>query len=238
MTLRSIDWARWYQLEESTLRSLERAYPPARILDILTETLGQGVRTRILELGCAPGRWLAWAQTRLRVSGVGLELDAEGIRLTRALYPSIPLVRGDAFALPFADRSFDAVYALGLLEHFENPSGILREARRVLAQDGVSLWSVPNILPGSLCRWHWKRLCPDLFEAHKAYSPDELAALVEATGFAVCSAEYNGIYIPHMQRVMSYLPLRWLFKLAETRSLAASVVVVAKPVENARALAL
>ena len=236
MTLRSIDWARWYQPGESTLRSLESAYPPARILDILTETLREGVRTRILELGCAPGRWLAWAHTRLRVDGVGLERDGEGIRLTRALYPRIPLVRGDAFALPFANQSFDAVYALGLLEHFEKPSGILREARRVLAPGGVSLWSVPNIVPGSLCRWHWKRLSQDLFEAHKAYSPDELAAVVEASGFAVCRAEYNGIYIPHMQRVMGYLPLRWLLKLAETRALAASVIVVAKPIDNARTI--
>ena len=238
MSRRSVDWARWYQPGESTLRSLERAYPPARILDVLKETLAQRIPTRILELGCAPGRWLAWAHTRLQVSGVGLELDAEGIRLTRALYPRIPLVRGDAFALPFADKSFDAVYALGLLEHFENPLGILREARRVLAQGGVSLWSVPNIVPGSLCRWHWKRLSRDLFDAHKAYSPDQLAEVVEATGFAVCRAEYNGIYIPHMQRVMSYLPLRWLFKLAETRSLAASVVVVAKPIDNTLTLAV
>jgi len=166
---------------------------------------------------------------RLNVRAVGLELDPEGVRLTQALYPGIPVARADAFAVPFADHSFDVVYALGLLEHFEDPAGILREALRVLRRTGVSIWTVPNLIPGSVCRWHWQRFSRELFEAHKAYSLDELANTVEATGFTVCHREYNGLYVPHMQRLMGRLPLRWLFKLAETRRLAASLVVVAKP---------
>ena len=228
MALRRIDWERWYQPAESTIQSLELAYPPARLLDVLIKYAPTGTKARVLELGCAPGRWLAWTKGRLDVRGVGLELDAEGVRLTQVLYPDVPVVQADAFAVPFVDRSFDMVYAFGLLEHFEDPSGIIREALRILRPTGVGIWTVPNLTSGSVCRWHWQRFSRELFEAHKAYSLDELASIVEANGFAVCHREYNGIYLPHMQRVMGRLPLRWLFKRAETRWLAASLVVVAK----------
>ena len=143
MTLRGIDWARWYGTTAGSIAHLEHAYSPARCLEALAAHLPRGADARVLELGCAPGRWLGWAAMRLGVLPVGLELDPEGVRLTRTLYPRLPVTRADAFGLPFFDQSFDGVYSIGLIEHFEDPGGIIREAWRVVRAGGTSLWIVP-----------------------------------------------------------------------------------------------
>src|SRR5262249_36743485 len=44
---------------------------------------------------------------------------------------------GDAYALPFADASFDVVHAHQVLQHLSEPVRALAEMRRVLRPDGV-----------------------------------------------------------------------------------------------------
>ncbi|MFP4458458.1 MAG: class I SAM-dependent methyltransferase [Candidatus Zixiibacteriota bacterium] len=56
-------------------------------------------------------------------------------------------VCGDAFGLPFADNSFDIVFHQGLLEHFREPLGIIKENQRVLKPKGFVIIDVPQ-------RWH------------------------------------------------------------------------------------
>jgi SAM-dependent methyltransferase len=51
----------------------------------------------------------------------------------------------DQAGLPFADRTFDAVVMLMVLEHVFNPFHAVREVRRVCMPDGYSVIAVPNI---------------------------------------------------------------------------------------------
>jgi ubiquinone/menaquinone biosynthesis C-methylase UbiE len=226
VTLRQIDWEQWYDLEAGSVSHLEHAYSPARFLETLGAHLPRRADARVLELGCAPGRWLGWVADRLKLRPMGLELDPAGARLSRRLYPQIPIVRGNAFSLPFASRSFDVVYSIGLIEHFEDPSGILQEARRVLQPDGLSIWLVPNLGGGSLCRWHWRTFRRPIYEAHRPYSLAELSEIVARAGFTVTHREHSGLYIPHMQRVLGRLPFRGALRRFEGPRLASNLVVV------------
>jgi ubiquinone/menaquinone biosynthesis C-methylase UbiE len=89
----------------------------------------------ILEIGVGAGTdHLQWARAGAVCHGV--DLTDAAIELTRrrlSLYGfKSDLKRIDAEKLPYADDSFDLVYAWGVIHHSENPANIVSEIRRVL----------------------------------------------------------------------------------------------------------
>jgi SAM-dependent methyltransferase len=228
VALKPIEWSKAYATWGLSTASLERAYSPARLLDVLRTFLPQAPTGPVLELGSAPGRWLAWVEQNLHLPTVGLDLDPEGTRLSRQLFPSLRVIRGNALALPFPDNAFGASFSLGLLEHFDEPLALLREIRRTLTTDGLMVCSVPNIAPGSVSRLHWRLFLSHHFATHRTYTLGDLVRLVREAGFDVLHQEYNGLYIPRGQRLMGHLPGRRLLRHFETTRLATSLVVVAR----------
>ncbi|MEZ4434341.1 MAG: class I SAM-dependent methyltransferase [bacterium] len=82
---------------------------------------------RVLDVGCGPGIALDLLRAqRPEVVGVGVDLSRRAVEAGRAAL-GLELVQGRADALPFADRSFDAVLATELLEHL--PHGVYEAAR-------------------------------------------------------------------------------------------------------------
>lgn len=62
-------------------------------------------------------------------------------------------VLADVRMTPFPDESFDCIYNIGLLEHFEKPEDVLREAFRLLRKKGLifmpvfpDIWSLNSFL--------------------------------------------------------------------------------------------
>jgi len=101
---------------------------------------------RVLEVGPGSGRALLGLAHGVGPDGrvKGLDLSAAMLRLSRDRLrrrrPPCPpgLVQGDALHVPFADRTFDAVYMSGVLELFDslNIPAVLREVKRVLPPAG------------------------------------------------------------------------------------------------------
>jgi ubiquinone/menaquinone biosynthesis C-methylase UbiE len=98
---------------------------------------------RVLEVGCGEG--MVISRIARRYPGIhvdGLELDAGALAEARARCPAVPLVRGDACALPVRSGSYDLVVCLEVLEHLPDPARALEELLRVTRR--ACLLSVPH----------------------------------------------------------------------------------------------
>jgi SAM-dependent methyltransferase len=147
---------------------------------------------RTLELGCGPGRFVALLSS-LGHEVVGVDpLEFPDWALLRDR-PGVTLESGlVAEALPFEDASFDHVACIGALLYFDDPEQAMREMRRVVRPNGRLVIRTPN--SGNLyTRRTGRRLDPS---SRRLYSLDELATLVESTGFRVVDRFAYGFWPP------------------------------------------
>ncbi len=131
----------------------------------------------VLEVGCGTGHFSRWLSGQ-GLATVGLDLSPAMLAEARTL-GGVPLVRGDARRLPFADGAFDLAAFITTLEFLEQPREALAEALRV-ARQGVIL--------GVLNRWSLlglqRRLAglfrPTIYDAAHFYSVGELKRLLRS----------------------------------------------------------
>jgi len=96
----------------------------------------------VLDLGCGPGSitvGLARYVAPSRVVGIDSApeaIDAARNHAAAEHMDAVDFVESEVYDLPFADDSFDVVYAHQLLQHLAEPVAALGEARRVLRSGG------------------------------------------------------------------------------------------------------
>jgi demethylmenaquinone methyltransferase/2-methoxy-6-polyprenyl-1,4-benzoquinol methylase len=90
---------------------------------------------KVLDLGAGTGV----STQELALSGayvVGADISLGMLRVGRRDRPSVPLVAADALALPFPDKTFDAVTASFVIRNVANTPAALRELARVTRPGG------------------------------------------------------------------------------------------------------
>jgi len=98
-------------------------------------------RKHILDLGCGTGMFIEELSTRAKFV-VGVDTSLEMLKVAKGRARETVLVQADADALPFADRSFDAVVSVTLLQNMSDPAVTVREVARVLRPSGVAVLTV------------------------------------------------------------------------------------------------
>lgn len=102
---------------------------------------------RVLDVGCGAGvEVVRFARAGALVAGVDVSEQAVG--LTRQNIGHQRLAAGlavaDGQALPFADATFDYVFAHGLIQYAADDARVVSECRRVLKPGGTVLFQVYN----------------------------------------------------------------------------------------------
>jgi len=103
-----------------------------------------------LEIGCANSIWLPHFARRFGFRITGLDYSEIGCAQTRAAYEAAGLdaeiVCADAFSPPGQLlESFDVVFTLGVVEHFDDTVGALDAFARFLRPGGLLLTVIPNL---------------------------------------------------------------------------------------------
>ncbi len=101
----------------------------------------------VIEAGCGPGH-LAAALAFRGYRSIGIDYEHETIAKGRTLFPGLDIRHGDILSTDFEDGYFGGYISIGVVEHFlDGPQKALREAHRVLDNDGIALISVPYLNP-------------------------------------------------------------------------------------------
>lgn len=145
---------------------------------------------RVLEVGCAPGKWLAWLAASEGKEVAGLDFAPGGVEETRRRLAAAGVPGDirceDVFRNSFEPGTFDAVYSAGVVEHFDDPRPCLAAHLSLARPGGRVVVLVPHYggLYGRLQGW----LDPENLSIHNLsiMSPHALdRAMREAGGTAV-----------------------------------------------------
>lgn len=103
---------------------------------------------RVLEIGCAPGKQLAYVSKVLGAKVSGIDYSTAGVGYTNKLFGALDIdgdVRcEDMFNSSFPSDSFDVVYSIGVVEHFDDPRQLIEIHTEFLGHGGTVLIAIPN----------------------------------------------------------------------------------------------
>ncbi len=94
---------------------------------------------------------------------------------------------------PFEDASFDFIYCSSLIEHVADPSGMLREVRRVLVPGGSMLLSFPPFWSLSMVGGHMFKPFHFFGERAAVFLTNRLRS-VNVDSYATAYGEEGGLY--------------------------------------------
>ncbi|MDQ7807538.1 methyltransferase domain-containing protein [Amycolatopsis sp. A133] len=121
--------------------------PEDRFTDYLISHLRPGAGARVLDVGCGAGGPAVRLAKKTGASVTGITVSGEEVRSATALAAAggvgdlVRFEQVDAMKLPYADGSFDAVWAIEALMYLPDRAECLREIHRVLTPGGRLVFS-------------------------------------------------------------------------------------------------
>jgi len=162
-------------------------------------------------------RILAWASEQ-GGHAYGIDISAPTVIQARTAFTNDPLrcAVSDVRTIPFRDASFDAIYSMGTIEHFDETEQAVAEMARVLKPGGRAIIGVPNrhdpflrpLLAAGLQAMGWYA-----YGLEKSYSRRALREMLERAGLTVV-AETAILFIPGWLRMLDLVCHSWCRPLA------------------------
>lgn len=106
------------------------------------------IKGDVFEVGCAPGKWLAFMAREFGLKPSGIEYSSAGMKATLDNFQILGLVPGSIFTGDFLqmkpEKQFDAVMSFGFIEHFSDADQVVDLHLQWLKPGGVLILGVPN----------------------------------------------------------------------------------------------
>lgn len=161
----------WPQLLKTA--KLTRLYKPREIFwKKELDRLKMRKKSKVLEIGCGQGLFLARIVEQYGLYGVGIDISSKSIDFARSHYSAknISYKVGSGTKIPFKDGSFDYVISFDVFEHIEEQKKNISEMMRVLAPRGKLLIYTLNKDYRFTLDWIWQKLGIDIF-SRAAHDP-------------------------------------------------------------------
>jgi SAM-dependent methyltransferase len=156
----------------------------ARELRTIFAGLGLAPGARVLDAGCGVG-----LSTRMLAEMIGDDAQVIGLDLSLPHLRSAPaarnvaLVRADAAALCFRDRTFDLIWCCNTINHLADPVAALRSMRSALRAGGRIVLAQSGLLPEMYFAWDAplddavRRACHDSYRARYGLATADTAGV-------------------------------------------------------------
>jgi len=204
------NWNDYYRGKH--LDSLETQGVKYYVLSILNEEVFSGKAKTIFELGCGASQILLLAAKKgLEVSGIDFNkesIDSLFVYLQNKRTKVGKLICQDIYkydCTPLSNQ-YDIVISSGFIEHFSNPTEVIRKWQIILKPGGKMICMIPNFL--SINAEILKKYDLDSWKRHKIITPKQLDEMHVIVGLEVNKA---AIYVGKFDQDM-LIPWKRIFK--------------------------
>lgn len=188
----------WEDNAREQARRLPIIVDPAMCFDehrLHQKYLGYARSGTVFEVGCSPGRWLAYFSKHFSLRPSGIDYVNDSAELTRQNLKlqgiSSDIIQGDFIDARIHEQAFDVVFSRGFIEHFRETQPVVDRIASLARSDGLVITTVPNMLGvnGLIRRWFLRAS----YDAHLKLSSDQLQELHETAGLKTCFCNYGGV---------------------------------------------
>jgi cyclopropane fatty-acyl-phospholipid synthase-like methyltransferase len=155
---------------------------------------GSNAETKILDVGCAPGRWIIYFEKNLGLHAYGIDYSTEGIESTKRRLARQG-ARAEVYAGDFMNYDFplkfDVIVSFGVIEHYRDSARFLTRCSRCLVEGGLCICGIPNMASsfyGSMQR----AIDHDVWSRHVPYVLNDLKRSFTGSGFSHVEGTYFG----------------------------------------------
>lgn len=142
------------------------------------------VRGKVLDVGCGAA-FAVSCYGLLPEEYVGVDYSLEAVEKLRQSLPGYRFYCLDVDRqplTPLCDERFDTILMLAVVEHLENPSFVLGECSRLLAERSRLVLSTPSRLGNILLNFYWSKIMGFHSSFHKgSFSYRELSEILDGS---------------------------------------------------------
>lgn len=147
----------------------------------------------LIEVGCAPGGWLAYFHNNFCYAVSGIEYAPLAYQKTIENL-NVLTIKGEIFhndVMQFIHAPYDVVFSGGFIEHFRQVQPVVDKIVRLCRSNGGIVVTIIPSMEG-VNRWISMIFRPHVAEGHFPMSKEELIAYHEECGLETLYCDYSG----------------------------------------------